>query len=684
MNRSSQGNCSAAWAWVHGLEAHATGLLVCAAICAGAAWGEKAAPTFESDVRPLVEMFCLDCHNAVDLKGNLNLERFQTMEMAVDSLAIWQRIGKRLEGHEMPPKKAPQPNDEERGTIVAWVNSLKLDEGDCNHIASEETVSWYPGYAMSRRLNRHEYENTLRDLLGVKVDVADLFPADGAGGEGFDTTGNALFLSAIQVEKYLDAADLSVEQVLPPERRRALRPSAASRGGERPNTPATADEKQLVAIRDTLIAAAPGWKKSPRDAAARSVSAFAERAWRRRIQPEELERLLGMFDQAYARGDGFENAVKFAFKAALVSPNFLFLAEPEPEQPGVYELGNYPLASRLSYFIWGSMPDEELFALAAEGILHEPEVLAAQVSRMLRDPKAKALGELFAAQWLGISQLGETTRPDAERFPQFDDALRDDMRKEAAAMFNWVVINDRSLLELIDANYTFVNDALAEIYGISGVTGAEMRLVKLSGQDRGGVLGMAAVLTATSQPLRTSPVLRGKWVLEQLLGEGVPAPPPNVPQLPADDAPQPDGLTMRARLEAHRANPDCAACHSRMDPIGFGLENFDPIGRWRTEQTGQPIDAQGVLPSGEKFNGPRELKQILLNRKDDFARNLSRKMLGYALGRTLTQYDECVVQDCLEALQQNDYRPSALFNQIAMSYPFLHRYGGGAAAGDTD
>lgn len=669
---------------MHALEAHATGLLVCASICVGSAWGESTTPTFEKDVRPLVEIFCLDCHNTVDLKGKLDLERFQTMEMAVDSLAIWQRIGKRLEGREMPPKKAPQPNDEERATIIAWINSLALDESDCNHIASEETVSWYPGYVMSRRLNRHEYENTLRDLLGVKVDVAGLFPADGAGGEGFDTTGNALFLSAIQVEKYLDAADLSVERVLPPGRRGASRPSTASRGRERPNAPVTADEKQLEAIRDALIAAVPGWKKSPRDAAAWSVSAFAERAWRRPVQAEELERLLGMFDQAYARGGSFESAIKFAFKAALVSPNFLFLAEPEPEQPGVYELGDYPLASRLSYFIWGSMPDEELFALAGDGMLHEPGVLAAQVSRMQRDPKAKALGELFAAQWLGISQLGETTRPDAERFPLFDDALRDDMRAEAAAMFNWVVMNDRSLLELIDANYTFVNDTLAGIYRISGVTGGEMRLVKLSGQDRGGVLGMAAVLTATSQPLRTSPVLRGKWVLEQLLGEGVPAPPPNVPQLPADDAPQPDGLTMRARLEAHRANPDCAACHSRMDPIGFGLENFDPIGRWRTEQTGQPIDAQGVLPSGEKFNGPRELKQILLNRKDDFARNLSRKMLGYALGRTLTKYDECVVQDCLEALQQNDYRPSALFNQIAMSYPFLHRYGGGAAAGDTD
>jgi hypothetical protein len=214
---------------------------------------------------------------------------------------------------------------------------------------------------------------------------------------------------------------------------------------------------------------------------------------------------------------------------------------------------------------------------------------------------------------------------------------------------------------------------------MTDIQGDDMRLVQLADANRGGVLGMAAVLTATSHPLRTSPVLRGKWVLEQLLGDKVPPPPPNAGTLPEDDV-QPDGLTLRQRLEAHRANPDCASCHSRMDPIGFGLENFDPIGRWRNDQGGQPLDTAGVLPSGESFNGPRELKAILLAQKDAFARNLARKMLGYALGRSLTRFDECVVDDAVAALQEHDYRPSVLVEEIVLSYPFRHRFSGSGAA----
>lgn len=615
--------------------------------------------TFEKDYLPLVQQFCMPCHSTENMKGDLDLERFKTTGHVIDSIAIWQRIAKRLENHEMPPRKSPQPTPDERKKLIAWIESLRPNITDCNQLASEETASWYPGYVMSRRLNRAEYQNTLRDLLGIEINVAHLFPADGAGGEGFDNNGSSLFLSAIQIEKYLDAADLAIETALPAKR--GLKMVA---------------EKSEALAPNKLITAVPSKKLPAREAARTVLGDFVQRAWRRPVTDEEIDKLLGVFNQAYKRREGYEASLKFAFKAALISPNFLFLAEPEPPQPGNYELGDFPLASRLSYFLWASMPDDELFVLAFQGKLRDTDVLQNQIKRMLRDPKARALGEQFALQWMGITQLGETVKPDAKRFPEFDDALAKTMRAEAANYFNYIIAEDRSLLELIDARYTFVNEKLAAIYGIDGVAGPELRKVEFADENRGGVLGMAAVLTMTSHPLRTSPVLRGKWVLEQLLGDRVPPPPPNVAQLPEDDH-QPDGLTFRQRMEAHRKNPDCASCHQRMDPIGFGLENFDPIGRWRTAQAGQPVDASGELPSGDKFNGPKELKGIILAHKEQFAQNISRKMTGYALGRSLTQYDDCVIKNCVEALKDSGYKPSALITQIVLSYPFRHRYSGG-------
>lgn len=601
---------------------------------------------FETDVAPLIARYCVECHNADTLRGDLDIDRFKTIDIVQDSIAVWTRIGKRIQNGEMPPNKSDQPSAEDKALILKWIGALSIDSADCDRLANEESMSWFPGYVMSRRLNRAEYENTLHALLQTPIDVANRFPADGAGGEGFDNNGSSLFLSAIQIEKYLDAADRAIEAALPSE---------------------TRDSR--------LIPVTPEVGRTPRAAAHESLQVFLERAWRRPVESEEVDRHVDVFVKAYRRGDDFQEAIKLAYKAALVSPHFLFLAEPEPPHAGTYALGDYPLASRLSYFLWASMPDEELLVLAQEGRLQDDEVLRSQVQRMLADPKAAALGELFATQWLGITQLGETTRPDKDRFPEFDDVLADTMRAEAIFVFNRIVQEDRSLIELIDADYTFVNDQLAEIYGLTGVDGAEMRVVDLTDANRGGVLGMAAILTATSHPLRTSPVLRGKWVLEQLLGDNVPPPPPDAGTLPEDDQ-QPDGLTLRERMEVHRKNPDCASCHARMDPIGFGLEKFDPIGRWRSEQAGQPIDSTGELPSGEIFDGPVELKQILLERKDEFARNLSRKMLGYALGRSLTQYDQCVVDDCVTALQQSDYRPSALATEIVLSFPFRHRYSG--------
>ena len=620
-------------------------------------------PAFE-EVRPILATYCFDCHGERKHKGDLNLERFENETQVVAELAVWIRSEGRVVNLEMPPKTRPQPSEEERAKLLAWFAAVKDTSADCKTLISEASTDWYPGYVMSRRLNRFEFENTLRDLLGIDFDIAQYFPADGAGGEGFDTDGGALFLSAIQAEKYLDAADMAIEAALP-ENEPAVGDIVAAA-----HVPAPAD---VEARYRALVPVFPSESVPPLVAARASLAAFLERAWRRPVKPVETGHVLALTHDALARGEAFLPALKLAYKAALVSPNFLFLAEPKPAEGGVYKLGDYPLASRLSYFLWSSMPDAELFALADTGALQDEAELQRQVERMLVDPRAEALGNLFAAQWLGISQLGETMKLDAGRFPEFDAGLTQAMRAEAAQFFTGIFAENRSLLELINADYTYANEALARIYGIEGVSGDTLQRVQLADARRGGVLGMSSVLMATSQPLRTSPVLRGKWVLEQLLGDHVPPPPPNAGTLPADDV-HADGLSLRQRLEAHRVNPDCAGCHARMDPLGFGLENFDPIGRWRDEAAGQPVDAKGELPSGEVFNGPAELKQLLLTRKDDFARNLSRKMLGYALGRSLTQYDDCVVNDSLEALQNSGYQAQQLVSQIVLSHPFRHRY----------
>ncbi len=629
---------------------------------------------YEATARPFIEKYCIDCHDEDVTKGDLNIDRFDTFTDAKNAVAIWDRMGKRIASGEMPPKKKKMlPTDEEKEAFNTWLGILrKASEVDCNQIASEESASWYRGYVMSRRLNRDEYQNSLQHLFNSDIKVTHLFPADGSGGEGFNNNGDSLFLSAIQVEKYLEAADRAVEEAIPAKSRSPIPGGHRYPGRIKKTQPQDQQRKAMLAA---LIPVRPDKNQNAQEAARIVITEFAAKAWRRPVIEEELTGIMTLFNQAYDRDDGYESALRLAFKAILVSPNFIFLAEPEPQQPGNYVLNDYPLAAKLSYFLWGSLPDDELRTLAAEGKLQDIEELQRQVKRMLQDPKAEALGHLFASQWMGITSLGETVKPDEDRFQECDPQLIAAMHEEAAQYFNRIIREDRSLLELIDSNYTYANERLATLYGFEGIEGDTLQLVEHNNPARGGLLGMAAVLTNTSQPLRTSPVLRGKWVMETLLGERVPPPPANVPALPEDDV-NDEGLSFRQQLEIHRKNPECASCHDKMDPLGFGLENYDPIGRWRDTQGGQPVDSNGVLSNGESFTGPAELKAILMKRKDAFANNLSRKMLGYALGRSLSRYDNCVVTDCVEILKGTDYRPSALFTEIILSYPFRHRYSG--------
>lgn len=433
---------------------------------------------------------------------------------------------------------------------------------------------------------------------------------------------------------------------------------------------------------------------TPAEQSRQVLERFASRAYRRPATKDEVDRLIKIADSVIAKGEKWEAGMQLAMTAALVSPKFLFRVE--LEAPGAdasgspYPIDEYQLASRLSYFLWATMPDQELFDLAAKKQLTAQ--LDAQVKRMLRDPKAKTLTDYFVMQWLQLQPL-RNAQPDAKKFPQFNEHLRVAMVQETKLFFGEIVREDRSVLSILDADFTYLNAPLARHYGITDTAGnrvgqdqktkrpggqpfrnEEFVRVNLAGTGRGGVLTQASVLTVTSNPGRTSPVKRGRWVLEQILGTPPPPPPPNVPELEKDGKPVSAG-TLRQQMEAHRANPACANCHAKMDGLGFGLENFDAVGAFRIKDGDAPIDSSGELPGNVKFSGPTELKQILLGKKELFAKCLTEKLMTYGLGRGLDYYDRRAVDQVVAAAAKNDYKLSALISEIVKSDPFRMRRG---------
>jgi hypothetical protein len=598
-----------------------------------AAAAETGSADFEKSLRPVLAEHCFRCHGGTKHKGDVDLERFRTLEDVAASPQAWEDALRMVREGDMPPKKEAQPDPDVRTRLVEGLDRL-LD-------AISATAPRDPGHVVLHRLSHAEYDNTIRDLLGVELRAADGFPGDGGGSSGFDNDADALLTSGLLVEKLLDAAQAALEAAKP-ERLFIARP---------------AEDKP----------------KARREAARIVIAGFARHAFRRPVSGAEVERYLRLFDGCDKRGLGFEDAIRQSAKAILVSPDFLFRTESARPGRQSYEVGQYELANRLSYFLWSSMPDEPLFALAEARSLSDPDILVQQVRRMLADPKASALARSFAPQWLQIGELLQTQKgPDPSAFPQFTPALREAMMAEPIALVDAVLRSDRPLLDLVASRSTFVNQDLAALYGIDGVTGPAMREVLLPDAIRGGVIGMAAVLTATSRPRRTSPVLRGKWILEVLFDAKPPPAPPNVPPFPKEEAGKAP-VTIRQRLEAHRADPACASCHSHIDPLGFGLEQFDPIGRWRpADAHGLPIDAVGELSTGERFDGPAELRAVLVKRKDRFLRAVAAKLLTYALGRSLAFADRPALHGILDAMHQGGDRGTALVIAIAQSYPFTH------------
>jgi hypothetical protein len=440
----------------------------------------------------------------------------------------------------------------------------------------------------------------------------------------------------------------------------------------------TASVKRIFVCRPTR-------QTEERACAHRILSTLAHRAYRRPVTPRDVGTLM----QFYARGreeGSFEAGIRFALERLLMSPDFLIRTERDPASVsagGAYRLSDVELASRLSFFLWSSIPDDELLGVAEKGVLHNPGILSTQVRRMIADPRSKALIENFAGQWLLLRNLsnGAVIAPDSDVFPEFDDNLRAAFVEETERFLDSQLHEDRSVVDLLTADYTFVNERLAQHYGIAGVYGSHFRRVKLTDPARFGLFGQGSILTVTSLSTRTSPVYRGKFLLENILGTPPPPPPPNVPALEEVGATSKAPKSVRERLELHRRNAVCAGCHRQMDPLGFALENFNGIGRWRTRDGVADVDTTGTLPDGTKFNGPVEFRAALLRRPEAFVTTVTEKLLSYAIGRGLEpRHDMPVLRKILRETRASDYRWSAVILSIVESAPFQQR----RSAGDRE
>lgn len=590
---------------------------------------------FRDQVAPFVKSYCLSCHSNRKSKAGVNFESALKYPGNAGFAKHWKQALTHVKALDMPPDDADrQPTAEERAMFAGLMAQLKyLSPAD-------------PGPFPIRRLTKQEYGNTLRDFLGVDPAIARDLP-DEVAGEGYLNT-----VSPLQSEQYLQIANAVLERVLAP--------------AGAPPTPA----------QRRLFGQPPAAGVDARAAVRPVARTLARTAYRRPPAEAELDVLVSVYDLGRENQLSHPAALGLMLKSILVSPQFLYLTPAGDVTPGqkIVPLDDHQLASRLSYLLWATMPDAELSALADAGTLHTPEILRAQVRRLLLDPRARALFDGFGAQWLGLGEL-ETKTFDAAKFPGMTAALRAAMIDEARLFFESIVRENRSVVAFIDSDYTFLNATLAPLYGLEkSVTGPGMRRVQLSDTNRGGILGMPGILATTSFPNRTSPVKRGVWVLEQVLGEHVPAPPPNVPPLEKQDQAKVANLTLRQRTELHRTDPVCANCHRILDPLGFGLENFDAIGRWRdADDSGGPIDATGELPGGKRFTAPRELKAIVAARQADLARNVTEKLLAYALCRQLEGYDEIVVDRLMETIAKDGYRMQTLITEVVLSYPFTRR-----------
>ena len=601
--------------------------------------------SFERKIVPIIRTACFGCHSNTESSGDLNLEALVQVQPLVKNRGQWINVIEQLKVRSMPPADAAQPSNEHRRILAAWLTNA-IENFDYSTVQS-------PGYETARRLTHEEYNNTVRDLVGIDIRPADRFPDDMAAGTGFDNSANTLFIQPIDLERYLGAAELIADVAFPDE------VGAPAQATAWQTLMSTKTEFQLESI----------------------IQRFLVRAFRRPVSTDELATFVDYYKQLQPDGKFQRRAMRQVVQAILVSPKFLIRSEeyapelrdavdrPNAHSSTASRISDWELASRLSYYLWASMPDDRLFEAARKKELRRPDVLAAQVERMLNDEKSGTLGTIFAAQWLRFSELDRVQRDQIDN-PWATDSLVEAMALETSSLFNSLVQNDEPIERLIDADYTFLNEELARHYRIDDVEGKEFRRVSLRSSPRRGLLTHAGILTLTSFPGRTSPVVRGNWILTELLGTPPPPPPPNVSEF-SERVEESRRLTQRQKLELHRSNPNCYACHSRIDPLGFALEEYDWFGRHRLESHGKPIDATGQFSDGETFSGVRGLANVIVNQRiDDLAEQLTRKMLSYALGRHLDYYDEATVRNVVSQFQHKDRRLRALIHAIVQSDAF--------------
>ena len=577
---------------------------------------------FEKEVLPMLETYCFDCHDSATAKGDIDLESALAQKPLVRNRLLWENVAERVKMGDMPPKKKSQPADSDRLKLRAWL-AAEINGFDYAKVRN-------PGYVSARRLTREEYNRTIRDLVGLDLRPADEFPMDFSGTSGFSNSANTLFLQTAHLDRYFTSAEGVIDEV-------------------------RADEK--------------AWKKMvgiSRDAAT-AITGMMRRAYRRPPTHAEIKEIIARYEAELENKKPQDEALANAFKAILVSPNFLLRVENSVATAKDQEVSDFDLATRLSYFLWASTPDDELLDAAAAGKLSDSADREAQVERMLADPRSLSLGEIFAAEWLSTDDVGPRIRKDPIDNPWCTESLMAAMRAETAHFFHSLVMDNAPVVRLINADYTFLNAELARHYRIRGIEGNKIRRVSLETKQRGGIFGHASVLATTSFPDRTSPVVRGKWILDTLLGTPPPPPPPDVPEIDVEGRGRRAATSLRRKLEVHRKSARCAGCHSQMDPLGFALESYAEFGQWRGG-----IDDRGTLPSGAKFRGPAGLKLALIDeRLDDLGAQVIRKMLAYALGRQLEFYDEATVREIAEKLKPTGYRFGDLVLAITASDPFI-------------
>ena len=742
----------------------------------------------------VVHGICLDCHNAAEAVGGLNLESRDLDAVAADA-ETWEKAILKLRSGLMPPPDGPELDPEARSELVAWLED-EIDSHAETHLPA-------PGL---HRLNRTEYTNAIRDLLAVHIDATTFLPPDDSS-SGFDNMAGTLTTSPALMEAYLSAAGnisrlaigtetaptlavfdvpvdtsqnthieglpfgtrggMLIEHEFPADGEYVFTVKGMTgyftavlgnvkgeklevtidgervylydwdteignqegNGGRTPAIPikagfhkvgvtfiATSDlpdtglNKSFVRTmnspgaisgytfyphvgqvfiegpyngvpatstqsREKIFECYPQSDVEEADCARRIISTLARRAFRRPSTDADLETLMAFF-RAGRGGEGgsFDDGIQAVVQRILADPEFIYRSEIEPDSvaPGQpYRISDLELASRLSFFLWSSIPDDELIQLGAEGRLHDPEVLRQQVERMIADPRSEALVENFTGQWLNVRGM-QASEPVVELFPNFDSTLREAYRREIDLFFGSIIKEDRSILDLLTADYTFVNERLARQYGIPDIYGSQFRRVTLGPEldMRRGLLGKGALLTVTSDAARTSPVKRGKWFLETFFGVTPPAPPPgvntNLPGPAEGEAPK----TLRAQMEAHHTNPNCAACHNIFEPMGFVMENFDAVGKWRTKDAGNPIDATGVTSDGTHLDGIKSLRELAVRNGDLFAEVVTEKLLTYAIGRGLDYEDMPLVRSLTRKAAEDDYRFSSLLMGVIQSPAF--------------